>query len=435
MHCALRYGTKGLRLELPDSWDVTLLRRRPMPGISDPAGCVDNALSSPVAAADPSREARGARSACIMICDVTRPVPNGLILRPLIQRLLDAGVRPGAITILVATGLHRLNDTAELAEVIGDRWVSDHAVIANHFARNDEDHVMLGTTAGGVPVRIDRRVVDADVRIAVGLVEPHFMAGWSGGRKLVLPGCAHADSIMAFHAARMLEHPRAESCTLAGNPLHDASTEALRMLGRTLAVSVVINDDRELSYACYGGAEESLSAAVAFAEPYVRVEVPEAFAVVLSTGAGSPLDATYYQAVKGACAGASILEPGGDLFLAAQCADGFGSREFREAQERHCRRGRDAFRAQARRRERAAIDEWQTVMLLKALDAGTLHVFSEGLGKDEHAMTGGVSVGDIAAELCSSMERAPGRRLAVIPEGPYAAPRVRPVTGAAGQEQ
>jgi nickel-dependent lactate racemase len=255
------------------------------------------------------------------------------------------------------------------------------------------------------------------------------MAGWSGGRKLVLPGCAHADSIMALHSTRMLEHPRAESCTLAGNPLHDAQMEALRMLGRTLAVNVVINGQRELSYASYGSAEECLAAAVEFAEPYVRVEVPEPFPVVLSTGAGFPLDATWYQAVKGVCAGASILEPGGDLFVAAKCVDGFGSREFRAAQERLFRTGKDAFRTLARQRECAEIDEWETVMLLKALDIGTLHVHSEGLSSDEQAITGGVPVRDLGADLGTAVERAKGRRLAVIPEGPYAAPRVRPELG------
>jgi nickel-dependent lactate racemase len=429
MRCSLRYGTNGLVLELPDSWDITLVERRPMPAVPDPAACIEAALASPLSAAELSREARGARSACIVICDVTRPVPNRLILRPLVERLLAAGLQPDAITVLVATGLHRPNEGEELAAVIGDPWVSGHAVIANHFARRDADHVMLGTTTQGVPVRIDRRVVDAGLRIVVGLVDPHFMAGWSGGRKLVLPGCAHADSITALHSTRMLEHPAASSCTLAGNPLHDAQSEALRMLGRTLAVSVVINDQRELSYASYGSAEASFTAAVGFAEPYAKIEVPKAFPVVLATGAGFPLDTTWYQAVKGACAGASIMEHGGDLFVAARCADGFGSREFRAAQERLVSAGKDAFRALARQKERADIDEWETIMLLKALDVGALHVYSEGLDNAALAATGGVPVRDLAADLGAAVQRAKGRRLAVIPEGPYAAPFIRAAAG------
>ncbi len=325
----------------------------------------------------------------------------------------------------MATGLHRPNEGEELASLIGDPWVAGHAVIVNHDARRDDEHVTLGTTTQGVPVRIDRRVVEADVRIAVGLVEPHFMAGWSGGRKLVLPGCAHADSITAFHSTRMLEHPRAEACTLLGNPLHDAQTEALHMLGRTLAVSVVINDARELSFASYGTAEESLAAAVAFAEPFVRVPVPAPFPVVLTTAAGFPLDSTFYQTVKGICTGAAILEPGGDLFAAASCKEGFGSPEFRASQERLTRVGKDAFRIEARRKARAAIDEWETVMLLKALDVGTVHLYSEALTKEDRAITGALPVGDLIDALRLAVDRAEGRRLAVIPEGPYAAPFVQ----------
>jgi nickel-dependent lactate racemase len=363
-----------------------------------------------------------------MICDVTRPVPNHLVLRPLIERLLEAGLAREAITVLVATGLHRPNEKDELAAVVGDPWVAEHAVIANHFARQDDEHVMLGTTSQGVPVRLDRRVVEADVRIAVGLVEPHFMAGWSGGRKLVLPGCAHADTIMAFHSTRLLEHPRAEACSLDGNPLHEAQGEALRMLGRTLAVSLVINDARELAFAGYGGAEESLAAAVAFADPLVRVGVPAAFPVVLTTGAGYPLDSTWYQAVKGACAGASILRTGGDLFVVSRCAEGFGSRDFRAAQERLCRAGKEAFRAESRRKTRAAIDEWETIMLLKALDVGTVHLYSEGLSREEHALTGAARVDDLPGELRAAVDRA-GGRLAVIPEGPYAGAFVQRAEG------
>jgi nickel-dependent lactate racemase len=426
MRCALRYGKNGLEVSLPDSWNVTVVSRRPLPAARHPAACIEAALSSPAGAEDLAREARGAASACIMICDSTRPVPNHLILRPLIERLLGAGLSPKAITVLVATGLHRPNEKEELASVVGDPWVAEHAVIANHFARQDDAHVMLGTTSQGVPVSIDRRVVDADVRVAVGLVEPHFMAGWSGGRKLVLPGCAGADTIMAFHSARMLEDPKAEACSLDGNPLHEAQGEALRMLGKTLAVSVVINDARELAFASYGGAEESLAAAVAFAELYVRVGLPAAFPVVLSTGAGFPLDSTYYQTVKGFCTGASILEPGGDLFVASNCAEGFGSRDFRASQERLCRGGKEAFRAESRRKARAAVDEWETVMLLKALDVGRVHLYSEGLSTDEHALTGAVPVNDLLDDLRAAVERAAGCRLAVIPEGPYAAPFIQP---------
>jgi len=124
--------------------------------------------------------------------------------------------------IVVATGLHRPNEGAELAELVGDPWVLDTVTVANHDARADEDHVRLGRTPGrGTVVRLDRRLVAADLKIATGLVEPHFMAGWSGGRKVIAPGVAHAETITTFHNAAFMAHPRAANCVLDGNPLHD----------------------------------------------------------------------------------------------------------------------------------------------------------------------------------------------------------------------
>ncbi len=431
MRCTLKYGKCGLTVELPDAWDVTVVSRPPLPGAADPTAAVRDALDSPRGAFELSREARGARTACVLVCDLTRPVPNGLILRPLVERLLAAGVPQSGITILVATGLHRPCPPAELAEIIGDPWVQQHATVANHVARDDAAHTLLGTTDQGVPVRVDRRVVEADVRVAVGLVEPHFMAGWSGGRKLVLPGAAHADTIMAFHSARMLGHPRAATCVLDGNPLHLTSSQAIGMVGRTLAVSVVINDDRKLAFASFGEVSESFRAAVAFAEPRIRVPVPAPFPVVLTCAAGYPLDSTWYQAVKGACGGAPILRPGGELFLAAACSEGFGSREFRASQERLRRLGPERFRAEAAGRARAEIDEWETIMLLKAMDAGALHLYSQGLAAEDMALTAAAPVSDLAASLRKAVERAGSRRVAIIPEGPYTAPYV---SGAAAEE-
>jgi nickel-dependent lactate racemase len=424
MTCTLRYGTSGLSVDLDDAWDITVISKKEMPVSGDPAATVRAALESPLASGRLEEEARGCATACILVCDITRPVPNGLVLRPLIERLERAGVKRGGITVLVATGLHRPNEGAELEQVIGDEWVMGHVTIVNHFAQGEEDHVDAGTTRGGIPVRLDRRFLEADVRIAVGLVEPHFMAGWSGGRKIVLPGIASAGTIRAFHSARILSHPSAETCTLAGNPLHEAQNEVLGTIGRTLGVSFVIDEARRLSFASFGAIAESHAAAVAFAEPWFRIPVEKSFPVVLCSGAGFPLDTTYYQAVKGFCCGASILSPGGDLFVAAECSQGMGSAEFRRSQQRLRENGGAAFLAEARSRPRAEIDEWETFMLLKALGAGTAHLYAGGLTDEDRALTGVRPCPDLAAGVGAAMRKSGGRRIAVIPEGPYVAPYV-----------
>ena len=426
MRITLAYGTRGLNLELPGDWDVTVLAKPPMPLLADPPSAIASALDSPLGCGRVGEEARGCASACILVCDVTRPVPNSLILRPIVERLLGAGLDPRAITILVATGLHRPNEGEELSRLIGDPWVLEKVRVSNHLARQDEQHVLLGTTSLGIPVRLDRRFVEADLRIVVGLVEPHFMAGWSGGRKLVLPGVAHADTIAAFHAARMIGHARAAACTLEGNPLHETQREVIRMLGKVLGVNVVIDDRRRLSFASFGEIEESHAAAVRFADPFFSILVAGRFGTVLASGAGFPLDATYYQAVKGICAGAAILEPGGELFVAAACSEGFGSAEFRASQRLLRDLGKERFRAEAFGRARSRIDEWETVMLLKALDVGRVHLFSEGLDGEDQKLTCVLPCADLLGELGACVARDPSRRIAVIPEGPYMAAEVKP---------
>jgi nickel-dependent lactate racemase len=175
----LLYGRGTLPVSPPPGCLPTVIEKRAMPVLADPPAAVAHALARPVGCAPLSDLARGKRSACILICDITRPVPNGLFLPALIRTLLEAGVPRAGITVLVATGLHRPNEGQELAELVGDRWVLDTVTVANHDATVDGDHVLVGRTpARGTVVRLDRRLVEADVRIATGLVEPHFMAGW-----------------------------------------------------------------------------------------------------------------------------------------------------------------------------------------------------------------------------------------------------------------
>ena len=178
---AILYGPSELRVPLPAAARATVIRKPTLPKLPDPRAAVHAALAAPVGPR-PTPTSRGdSKSACILICDITRPVPNHLFLRPLIEGLLAAGMPRERITVLVATGLHRPNEGAELAELVGDPWVLDTVRVENHFARDDAAHVDLGVTPGrGTPVKLDRRFVDADLRIATGLVEPHFMAGYSG---------------------------------------------------------------------------------------------------------------------------------------------------------------------------------------------------------------------------------------------------------------
>jgi nickel-dependent lactate racemase len=296
--------------------------------------------------------------------------------------------------------------------------------VENHYARNDGDHVDLGHTAKGTPVKLDRRFVQAEVKIATGLVEPHFMAGYSGGRKVIAPGVAHRDTITTFHSERFMSHPRADNCVLAGNPLHEEQLAIAAMLGPVFSMDVVIDEARRLSFVSFGEVVQSHALAVDFVERYVRVPVTRRFKTVLTSAAGYPLDKTYYQTVKGMVAPLDILERGGNLVVASECSEGMGSPEFVDAQRRLKALGPDGFMRDIEQKRFADIDEWQTQMQLKPMRAGTIQLYSNGpIDRD---LTGVRAADSIEHAVQRSAAEMRDPHVAVIPEGPYVVPFFQP---------
>ncbi len=427
MRIDLNYGRGHLPVELDDGWDVSVIRKPVMPVLAEPAAAVETALSQTVAARPLLEEARGKSSACVLVCDITRPVPNAQLLPAILRQLLDAGLRRESICILVATGLHRPNEGEELAELIGDKWVLENFRIENHFARNDADHVEVGVTARGTRIKLDRRFVDADLKIVTGLVEPHFMAGYSGGRKVIAPGVAHRDTITTFHCARFMADPKTASCVLDGNPLHEEQLAVVQMLGRVFAVNTVLDEHRQMSYVNFGEVVESHLDAVRFTEKYTLVPVPRRFKTVVTSAAGYPLDQTYYQTVKGMVGPLDILEADGNLVIASECAEGIGSREFADAQRRLIDKGAQGFFDDIMRKEFADIDEWQTQMQLKPMRVGSIQLYTTGLSPTDRQLTGVSIIDDSVADAVRrSVENSGEDSVAVIPEGPYVVPAFRP---------
>jgi len=421
---SLSYGRGHLDITLPAGARAAVIRKQVLPKLADPSAAIRDALANPVASAPLAELAKNRKSACILICDITRPVPNKLFLRPMIETMIAAGTPQNKISVLVATGLHRPNLGDELAELVGDPWVLENVRVENHYARDEDAHIDFGfTKTRNTPVKLDRLLAEADLRIATGLVEPHFMAGWSGGRKVIAPGVAHHETIRTFHSARFMEDPLAVQCNLVGNPLHEEQLEIVRMLGEVFALNTVLDEERDLVCVTFGEIIASHQTAVDFVSGATQIPMDRKFSTVVTSSAGYPLDKTYYQTIKGMVTPLDILKPGGTLIIASECSEGFGSSEFREAQARLVELGPERFLATLTAKSLAEIDEWQTEMQLKPLRLGRVELYTTGLSGDDRTLTGVGVIDDLTAAIARSMSRSGDPDVAIIPEGPYVVPR------------
>ncbi|WP_203567214.1 nickel-dependent lactate racemase family protein [Aestuariimicrobium ganziense] len=403
----------------------TSIAKPPATPLTDPSAAVRNVLENPIGSRPLAELAQGRASACIVICDITRPVPNHLFLRPMVETLVEAGIPLEAITILVATGLHRPNLGPELDELVGDPWVVANVRIGNHFARDEAMLVDLGrTSTRGTPIHLNRLFVEADLRIVTGLIEPHFMAGWSGGRKVVAPGVAGHETIRTFHSHRFMADPLAIQCNLAGNPLHEEQLQIVAAVGEIYALSTVIDEQRRLLQVTFGDVIASHQVAVDFAAGLCEVAVARRFHTVVTSSAGYPLDKTYYQTVKGMVTPLDILEPGGTLIMVSECEEGLGSPEFAESQARLAALGPKPFLEQITPKRLADIDEWQTQMLAQAMLRARIQLFGARIAPDQQQLACVEVIDDLAVAIAASIERSGDPAVAVIPEGPYVVPVV-----------
>lgn len=427
MRIGLAYGTRERTVELPEPCPggparLDVLRKAPVARLADPAATLAAALASPSSARPLDTLARGRRDAVIVVSDQTRPVPNALLLPPILDALRRGGLPPEAVTVQIATGLHRPSSPAELRTILGADLARSLRVV-QHDARDTASHVDLGRTRGGLPIQIDRFFVERDLRIVTGLVEPHLMAGYSGGRKAVCPGLASVETIRVAHGPAMLEG-RVAAGLLEGNPLHEALVEATRRVGVHFSVQVALDRDRSVAGVFCGDLETSHAEAVRFVEAESHAVLDEPADLVVVSGGGAPLDGTFYQAIKGIAAAAAVVRPGGIILLCASLAEGVGSPSFARCLRESA--GAMAFEAKLADPSFFAIDQWMVQCLCQALRRARVLLYSDGLSP---AVQRGLFVepvdspeAGIELALCSI---GAGARIAVLPQGPYVLATVR----------
>lgn len=327
MKIELAYGRSSRCLEIPDHNLQAVINTSDESAATGSGNLVNQALRHPKNSPTLKELAqmKRARNAVIVVNDITRPTPYQEILPPLLQELLEAGLTKDNITLLIATGIHRAQTEAESQMVFGDEICSQYRII-NHNC--DHDLQSVGTLSNGMEMQINREAAQADLLITTGLVGLHYFAGYSGGRKSILPGIASRQLIEANH--KMMDDPRACLGNYRNNPVSDLMIEGARLAGVDFIVNVVTGHHHQIVYAAAGDMYDAWMDAVVSAENISVVPIDSQADIVIASCGGYPKDLNVYQAQKALDAAALAVKDRGTILLLAECSEGLGEHTFQE---------------------------------------------------------------------------------------------------------
>ena len=406
------YGTTGIPFAADDA-SVLCSNIGELKAEGDGRAIVKAAMERPIDSPRLAELARGKRNCVIIISDHTRPVPSRDILPNMLEELRE-GNPEIEVTLLVATGFHRPTAEEELRGKLGDALYEQSRIVI-HDCRDKDANVRVGILPSGAPCMIDRLAAETELLIAEGFIEPHFFAGFSGGRKSVLPGICDQVTVMGNHCSRFIDSAYARTGVLDGNPLHEDMLAAARLAKLAYIVNVVIDEEKRTVAAFAGNFETAHRAGCDFLLRYAQVR-PAPADIVLTSNGGAPLDQNIYQCVKSMTAAEASCREGGVIIECAECADGHGGQSFYESL-RDCESA-EALYAQfmATPQAETIADQWESQILARILKKHTVIFVTRPELKttvEEMKMKYAPS-----PEAALAMARAMGKRsLTVIPNG------------------
>ena len=412
LNARLLCGEGTVDLQFPDS--IKLLEMKPLNGLPEPEDAVYAALAGPIESPPLAELAKGKKDACVVISDFTRPVPNRVILPPLLKTLEESGIRREKLTILIATGMHRPNLGDELEYLVGPEIMNNYTIV-NHYCRKPETYQKIDEI-DGAPIEINNHYLDADLKILTGLIEPHFYAGYSGGRKAILPGISSFETMKFMHSYKMIDHPKVTNCTLEGNPFHEYGVRVAELARPDFIVNVVINRNRDIAGVFAGHYNKAHLAGCDLVYRHSAVRLDQQVDMVVTSGGGYPLDATFYQISKALICSMEILKPGGTIVVACECREGIGNPEFCDIMRSVS--GYQDFTERYSDPKDFVIDQWCAQNICQAVDhAGPIYVYSPFLSSDDVTRMGMIKIEDVQETV---NELLPAHKdVVVVPDGPY----------------
>lgn len=415
MRVSLPYGEKTIEAEI--CCEVLVSRR--MPAIENLDQDILDSLKNPVNSPPLTELVKKANKILIIIPDITRACPTKILLKKVISIIEECS--NSEITILIATGLHRPVTDPEKKKLVG-KEVFERYQVLNHEARNAEDLIDLQRkTSFGTPIEVNRHVMSNDLVIAIGLIEPHFFAGYSGGRKALLPGVASADAIYNNHGYRMIGHQLSRSGILNGNPVHQDMLEFMKSTKLDFIVNVILDKSKRISGVFSGNSIDAHLAGVRELDNYVRIPFREEADIVITTNGGYPLDRDIYQAVKGMDIAAQVVRNNGVIIMMSECRDGLGGHEdFLRIVKGTSSPEEILERIRALE---PISDQWEAQVLARVLSRARVIVVTENISPkilENLQLTHAKSLED-ALETAYNIVGRDAKTIA-IPEGPYIIP-------------
>lgn len=419
MQVRLPYGEGALDVELPGE-RISLIEPRFVPGLADEHAAFLRSVRAPLGDTRPLRECvREGETVAVCIPDATRPLPGDRLLPWLFAELPH--VRDASVVIVVGTGSHRASTHDELRRMVGDEVLRRHR-ITSHDAHDPGRLVRAGAWDDGQPVLFAREWAEADRRIVLGFVEPHFMAGFSGGYKGVFPAVADVASIVRYHGAAVIADPRSTWGVIEGNPTQQIVRRFGALRPVDFCVNVTLNRERAITGFFCGEPAAAHDAACALSREIAMVRCERPFPIVVTTNSGHPLDQNLYQSVKGMSAGAQIVAENGLVVQASRCGDGFPAHgNFKRLLFEHDgpRALLDAILAPGF----SVFDQWEAQILAQLRLRARIALRSE-LPDDEVRRAHLEPIADVAARVREELRALgdAGAPIAVLPEGPMTIP-------------
>ena len=376
MNISIPYGRTRLTADISDDRIQGVLRSH-LESYTPPMGeteLVEAALASPIGSKTLEELSVGKENIVLIASDHTRPVPSKVLVPPMLAAI-RRGNPDAKITILIATGCHRGTTKDELIEKFGSEIVEkEHICI--HDCAEESAMVTIGTLPSGGELRINRIAAEADLLISEGFIEPHFFAGFSGGRKSVLPGVAARETVYWNHNAEFIGSPFARTGILEGNPIHRDMIYAARKANLAFICNVVINAKHKVVGAFAGDCEQAHIAGTEFLKSLCQCPKTPAD-IVITTNNGYPLDQNIYQAVKGMTAGEATCKEGGVIIMAATCNDGHGGQSFLETMTQNLTPAQILEQIQATAKKDTVPDQWESQILARILSRFPVVLISE----------------------------------------------------------